>query len=93
MWSYVLAAIGVTGIFFVGRKTIWGWLVLLLNECLWIVYAVTTKQYGFIFAAIAYAVVYIKSFLHWRNEDEEVTISHNEILTNGHIDSRYIKIN
>jgi|LauGreDrversion4_2_1035121.scaffolds.fasta_scaffold04379_19 hypothetical protein len=93
MWSYVLAAIGVTGIFFVGRKTIWGWLVLLLNECLWIVYAVTTKQYGFIFAAIAYAVVYIKSFLHWKNEDEEVTISHNEILTNGHIDSRYIKIN
>jgi len=93
MWSYVLAAIGVTGIFFVGRKTIWGWLVLLLNECLWIVYAVTTEQYGFIFAAIAYAVVYIKSFLHWRNEDEEVTISHNEILTNGHIDSRYIKIN
>jgi hypothetical protein len=59
MWSYVLAAIGVTGIFFVGRKTIWGWLVLLLNECLWIIYAVTTKQYGFIFAAIAYGIVYI----------------------------------
>lgn len=93
MWSYVLAAIGVTGIFFVGRKTIWGWLVLLLNECLWIVYAVTTKQYGFIFAAIAYGVVYIKSFIHWKNEDQEVTISHNEILTHGHIDTRYIKIN
>ena len=68
MWSYVLAASGVTGIFFVGRKTIWGWLVLLLNECLWIVYAVTTEQYGFIFAAIAYAVVYIKSYLLWRRE-------------------------
>lgn len=93
MWSYVLAAIGVTGIFFVGRKTIWGWLVLLLNECLWIVYAVTTKQYGFIFAAIAYGVVYIKSFIHWKNEDQEVTISHNDILTHGHIDTRYIKIN
>lgn len=93
MWSYVLAAIGVTGIFFVGRKTIWGWLVLLLNECLWIVYAVTTKQYGFIFAAIAYGVVYIKSFIHWKNEDKEVTISHNDIITHGHIDTRYIKIN
>ena len=73
MWmsygSYILAAIGVTGIFFVGRKTIWGWLVLLLNECLWIVYAVTTKQYGFILAAVAYAIVYIKSFMHWRNDD------------------------
>ena len=70
-WSYVLAVLGVTGIFFVGRKTIWGWLVLLLNECLWIVYAVTTKQYGFIFAAIAYAVVYIKSYLLWRREAEK----------------------
>ena len=70
MWSYILAAIGVTGIFFVGRKTIWGWLVLLLNECLWIIYAVTTKQYGFIFAAIAYGVVYIKSYLLWRREDD-----------------------
>ena len=73
MWmsygSYILAAIGVTGIFFVGRKTIWGWLVLLLNECLWIVYAVTTKQYGFILAAVAYGIVYIKSFIHWRNDD------------------------
>ena len=71
MWSYILAASGVTGIFFVGRKTIWGWLVLLINECLWIVYAVTTKQYGFIFAAIAYAIVYIKSYLLWRREAEK----------------------
>jgi hypothetical protein len=69
MWSYVLAAIGVTGIFFVGRKTIWGWLVLLLNEFLWIMYAITTEQYGFIFAAVAYGFVYIKSFMHWRNDD------------------------
>lgn len=68
MWSWILAAIGVTGIFFVGRKTIWGWLVLLLNECLWIIYAVTTKQYGFIFAAVAYGFVYIKSYIGWRKD-------------------------
>jgi nicotinamide riboside transporter PnuC len=92
-WSYILAAIGVTGTFFVGRKVIWAWLVLLVNECLWMIYAVTTKQYGFIIAAIAYAVVYIRSFLHWKNEDEEVAVSNYEILTNGHIDTRYIKIN
>jgi hypothetical protein len=67
-WSWVLAAIGVTGIFFVGRKTIWGWLVLLLNECLWFIYAIVTEQYGFIFAAIAYATVYLKSYLHWRKD-------------------------
>lgn len=69
MWSWVLAAIGVTGIFFVGRKTIWGWLILLLNECIWIAYAVATKQYGFIFMATAYSAVYIKSYLKWREEE------------------------
>jgi hypothetical protein len=55
MWSYVLAAIGVTGIFFVGRKTIWGWLILCLN------------------AAIAYGIVYVKSYLLWRREAEKVS--------------------
>lgn len=67
LWSWVLAAIGVTGIFFVGQKTIWGWLVLIFNECLWVIYAVTTQQYGFIIAAIAYAAVYIRSFIHWKD--------------------------
>ena len=59
MWSWILAVIGVTGIFFVGRKTI----------CLWIAYAIHTDQYGFIFSALAYAAVYIKSYLHWKREE------------------------
>jgi hypothetical protein len=67
-WSWILAAIGVSGIFFVGQKSIWGWLVLLANECLWIIYAITTQQYGFIFAALAYATVYIRSYLHWKRD-------------------------
>lgn len=68
-WSYVLAVIGVTGIFLVGRKTIWGWLILCANEVLWIAYALSTKQYGFIFMALAYAAVYIKSYVHWKREE------------------------
>jgi hypothetical protein len=67
-WSWILATIGVTGIFFVGRKSIWGWLVLLFNECLWMIYAITTDQYGFIFASLAYAAVYIRSYVHWSKE-------------------------
>jgi hypothetical protein len=67
-WSYVLAVIGVTGIFFVGRKTMWGWWVLLFNEALWIAYALITDQYGFILSAIAYAAVYIRSYIHWSKE-------------------------
>lgn len=69
MWSWVLAVIGVTGIFLVGRKTIWGWLILCINECLWIIYGLATKQYGFIVMALSYAAVYIKSYIHWRKDD------------------------
>jgi hypothetical protein len=68
LWSWILAIIGVAGIYFVGRKTIWGWLVLLFNEALWITYALITDQYGFIFSALAYAIVYIRSYIHWSKE-------------------------
>jgi hypothetical protein len=91
MWSWVLAVIGVTGIYFVGRKTIWGWIVLCFNEVLWITYALITKQYGFIFSAIAYAAVYVKSYIHWKREESENNEVYNEIYTHGHIDHRYIK--
>jgi hypothetical protein len=68
LWSWALAVVGVVGIYFVGKKTLWGWFVLLFNENLWIVYAVVTQQYGFIVSAIAYAAVYIKSYLHWKKD-------------------------
>jgi hypothetical protein len=67
-WSWILAAIGVSGIYFVGRKTIWGWLVLLFNEIIWIAYALVTEQYGFIVSAVAYAAVYVRSYMHWRED-------------------------
>jgi hypothetical protein len=71
-WSYLLAAVGVTGIFLVGRKTIWGWLILCVNECIWIAYALATKQYGFIIMAVAYAAVYVKSYIGWRRDEVQV---------------------
>jgi hypothetical protein len=69
--SWVLALSGVAAIYFIGRKHIWGWIWATLNEAMWIYYAISTKQYGFIFAAIAYSVVYIKSYRHWKALDSE----------------------
>lgn len=65
-WSWLLAILGVSGMYFVGKKSIWGWPVLLANEVIWVVYALFTQQYGFIVMAIAYAIVYIKSYFEWR---------------------------
>jgi hypothetical protein len=69
--SWILALSGTAAIYFVGRKQIWAWLWLTFNECLWIFYAITTKQYGFIFAAIAYSIVYIRSYRHWKDLDSD----------------------
>lgn len=77
--SWVLALIGVSGIFFVGRKNFLGWYILLFNETLWIIYAVITKQYGFIFSALAYAAVYIQSHRHWKSLESE-KLSWNKFL-------------
>ena len=68
LWSWGLAIIGVAGIYFFGRKTLWGWFVLLFNEVIWVTYAIVTEQYGFIVSAVAYAAVYIKSYLHWKED-------------------------
>ena len=68
---WVLAIVGVFGIYFVGRKTLWGWSVLLFNETLWTVYGLVTKQYGFIVSAVAYGLVYIKSYRHWKELESD----------------------
>jgi hypothetical protein len=68
LWSCALAVVGVIGIYFVGKKTLWGWFVLLFNETLWVVYAIVTKQYGFIVSAIAYGVVYVSSYVSWKKD-------------------------
>lgn len=73
MWSYVLSAIGVTGLYFAGRKQWWAWAIAFCNEILWVVYALTTKQYGFIFGAIAYASVHAHNGISWRKNDEAAT--------------------
>lgn len=39
MWTLLLTSTGVTGLWLVARHW-WGWLLYLLNEVLWLVYAI-----------------------------------------------------
>lgn len=74
MWSYVLSAVGIFGTYLAGRKSKWGWAVGLGAQVLWIAFAITTEQYGFIISALAYGSIYAKNYLAWRN-DERVSKS------------------
>ena len=39
-WSWVLTAVGVTGLYFAGRKVWWAWLIGLGAQALWLAYAI-----------------------------------------------------
>lgn len=69
-WSWLLTAVGVTGLYFAGRKRALGWGIGLGAQLLWVAYAVTTHQYGFLFSAFAYGWVYARNFRAWRSERE-----------------------
>lgn len=68
LWSWILAAVGILGIYLAGRKKAVGWLVGVGAQVLWLVYAVVTRQWGFLLTAVAYAGIYGKNYLEWRHE-------------------------
>ena len=68
VWSYLLTAAGVTGIWLAGRKSTWGWAIGLGAQVLWVAYAVATRQWGFIVSALVYGSVYARNWVRWTRE-------------------------
>lgn len=68
VWSVALSVIGIIGIFIAGKKNMWGWFIGFFAQFLWIIFAVTTQQYGFILSAVAYGWVYGLNWTKWRKE-------------------------
>lgn len=64
-WSWILTAVGVFGLWLAGRKNRLGWAVGLGAQVLWVAYALTTDQYGFLVSAGAYGWVYLTNLRKW----------------------------
>lgn len=65
-WSWVLTAVGVTGLFLAGSRRTVGWAIGFGAQVLWFAYAITTHQYGFIVSAFAYGWVYARNLRKWK---------------------------
>lgn len=74
LFSWILAAVGIIGVYIAGNKNKWGWAISGLYQVLWIVYAYFTEQYPFIIVCLVYLVIYIKNFLGWSEEKIPDTI-------------------
>ena len=59
-WSWLLTAVGVTGLYFAGRHRRIGWAIGIAAQILWVAYALATAQHGFLVSVAAYGWVYVK---------------------------------
>lgn len=67
-WSWLLATIGVTGLWLAGSKKTAGWVIGIGVQVLWITYGISTEQLGFVVMALAYGTVNIRNLIKWRRE-------------------------
>lgn len=63
--SWCLAPFGLLGMWVVGLKRRWGWVLSMATQSLWATYAIGTGQYGFLIGTCSYFAVYLRNWLHW----------------------------
>ena len=92
IWSVALGIAGISGQYIIGKKSHKGYLVGMGTQILWFIFAVQTKQYGFILLCSLYFGIYFKSWREWR-ADERAAIKNRSIIGKnatpiGHKDAR-----
>lgn len=73
LWSWALAAVGVSGVYLTTKKLYAGFIVGVLVQVLWVTYAVVTKQWGFIASALAFGWVNALGWYRWTRAQKEKT--------------------
>ena len=69
LWSFVLASLGLLSLYLTGKKMKSGWVVGLANSFLWIVYGISSKQYGFIVSAFVFIAVQLNNYINWSEQE------------------------
>lgn len=63
--SWALAPFGLLGMYVVGLKKRWGWVLSMTTQSLWALYAIGTLQFGFLIGTVSYFIVYLKNWTGW----------------------------
>lgn len=70
-WSWLLAGVGLVGLWLAGSKNRAGWAVGVAAQALWISYALVSHQHGFLASAAGYGFVYLRNWWAWRTTRQE----------------------
>lgn len=63
--SWVLSGTSAAMLWLMGNKSPWGPRLGLINQCLWIIYAVWTRQWGLLPGVIIYTVIHARNVVKW----------------------------
>jgi hypothetical protein len=87
LWSWVLTIVGVTGFILAGKKIWWAWYINIACQGLWMAYAIVTRQWGFIAAAIVYTGVFTNNAIKWTRDRHRPLYT--EVINLDHIRDAY----
>lgn len=64
-WSWALVSVGMFGQYLTTKKNPAGFVVGLGAQLMWLLYALSTNQYGFVVSAVGFGCIYVLGFYRW----------------------------
>jgi hypothetical protein len=65
--QWVLSGTSALMLWMMGNKSKWGPRIGLMNQALWIIYAVATEQWGLLPGTALYTVIHARNMLRWKD--------------------------
>lgn len=67
-FSWIVTILGLIGFWLAGKKIWWSWYVNIVNQIMWVIFALITDYYAFLVGTAAYFFVFCKNAYHWTKE-------------------------
>lgn len=68
----VLSILTIIGMWLIGNKNRWDWIVGLVNQLLWISFAIIFKAWGLLPLSVVLIFVYTRNLYKWKDTNKEI---------------------
>lgn len=66
--AWILSFTSALMLWLMGNKSKWGPRLGLLNQVLWVVYAIMIREYGLLPGVALYAIVHVRNLIEWEKK-------------------------
>lgn len=71
IWSFILAGVGLTGLWLQGSGRWYGWAFTIVGQTAWIAYSLLFGQWGFLLGTAGYLFVATRNLRRWLRIDRD----------------------